>query len=210
MRSGSPDADAVALEELLFGGHASSLRWDRVPELVVLMPVMAYEQGRTDYHATAEQLTEDEAAALVRDLTDALSVLTAKAVTAFSSVRHETHAPGMRVATMRPGQIVVGRYAGVRQQLATLGLGGRMTRGTTIRAGSIVLDADFDRTNSGRRLLRMHELGHTLGYNHVHSRASVMNPRIGSEPTDFDRTAARIAFQGFTAPVTGCATTPSQ
>jgi predicted Zn-dependent protease len=46
-----------------------------------------------------------------------------------------------------------------------------------------------------RRLLRIHELGHALGYNHVKSRRSIMNPTLGSEPTDFDRRAAMVAFR---------------
>ena len=105
---------------------------------------------------------------------------------------------------MRTGQIVVARYSGVRDQLNTIGFGGRSTRGSTIRAGSIILDSDFDRTDRTRRLLRMHELGHALGYNHVVSRVSIMNPKIGPGPTDFDRTAARIAFRGFQADAASC------
>jgi hypothetical protein len=105
---------------------------------------------------------------------------------------------------MRPGQIVVARYNGVRDQLATIGFGGRSTRGSTIRAGSIILDSDFDRASDTRHLLRMHELGHALGYNHVQSRASIMNPKIGSEVTSFDRAAARIAFHSFQSAASGC------
>ncbi len=41
----------------------------------------------------------------------------------------------------------------------------------------------------------MHELGHALGYNHVTVRTSVMNPVISGEPTDFDRTGAKVAFE---------------
>ena len=95
----------------------------------------------------------------------------------------------------RPGQIVVGRYSGVRSLLKTIGFGGRSARTDgTIASGAIVLDSDYDRTSDLRRLLRTHELGHALGYNHVQSRASIMNPSIGPEPTDFDRMAVQIAF----------------
>jgi len=45
-----------------------------------------------------------------------------------------------------------------------------------------------------RRLLRTHELGHALGFNHVKSRVSIMNPRIGPEVTAFDRQVAMLAF----------------
>jgi len=197
--------DRHALEEMLLGDGATPLRWDRVPELVVLMPVMQYEKGRgTEYRATLQQLTDQEAAALVSDLTDALSVLTDRAFRGFSAIRRETDAAGEMVNVMRPGQIVVARYNGVRDQTATLGFGGRSTRGSTIRAASIILDSDFDRQDSTRRLLRMHELGHALGYNHVKSRISIMNPKIGPGPTDVDRAAARIAFEGFRAAAESC------
>jgi len=43
--------------------------------------------------------------------------------------------------------------------------------------------------------LRIHELGHALGYQHVTARPSIMNASIGPEPTDFDRAGATIAFQ---------------
>ena len=52
-------------------------------------------------------------------------------------------------------------------------------------------------------MIRTHELGHALGYNHVESRPSIMNPRAGGGFTDFDREAlradisARADFCGF-------------
>lgn len=197
--------DRLALDEMLRGTNETTLRWDRVPELVVLMPVMQYEKSQgTQYRATAERLTGEEAAQLVADLTTALAVLTDNAFQGFAAVRHETVAAGEMVNVMRTGQIVVARYNGVRDQLATIGFGGRSTRGAIIRAGSIILDSDFDRTSDTRHLLRMHELGHALGYNHVQSRASIMNPKIGSEVTTFDRSAARIAFQSLQAAPSGC------
>ena len=194
-----------AVDEMLRGGHATALHWDRVPELVVLTSVMQFEKGRsTDYRATSQQLTNEEATTLAADLADALAVLTDQAVTVFSAVRLEAAAPGEAVNVMRPGQIVVARYAGVRDQLATIGFGGRSTRGSTIRAGSIILDNEFDRASDSRRLLRMHELGHALGYNHVTSRVSIMNPKIGSGFTDVDRAIARVAFQDGAPASSGC------
>jgi hypothetical protein len=65
----------------------------------------------------------------------------------------------------------------------------------SIAGGAMFLDKEFDRDDSRRRLLRIHELGHALGYQHVNSRTSIMNPSIGPEPTDFDRAGAIIAFQ---------------
>ena len=63
-------------------------------------------------------------------------------------------------------------------------------------AGILMLDRDFDRSGSNfTRSLRAHELGHALGYQHVIARDSVMNSLARLEPNDFDRAAARIAFQ---------------
>lgn len=194
-RDGNGALDA-ALEEMLYGGYASGLRWDGVPALVVLMPVMEYAPGpERRYRATERTLTPREADSLVADLSEALSTLTAGVFDGFGAIRFETPAAGEFVDILRPGHIVVGRYAGVRDRAATLGFGGRMTRGDVIRGGSIILDDEFDRSSNSRRLLRMHELGHALGYNHVHSQASIMNPRLGSGPTAFDLAAARLAFQ---------------
>ena len=201
--SRAPESGAV--DEMVRGTRDTPLRWESVPELVILTSVMQYEKGRTtEFRATAHRLTQDEAMALVADLTDALATLTDNTLTAFSAVRFETASADDVVSVMRPGQIVVARYAGVRDQLATIGFGGRSTRGTTIRAGSIILDSEFDRTDEGRRLLRMHELGHALGYNHVQSRVSIMNPKIGPGPTDVDRAIARVAFRDLAPAASSC------
>jgi hypothetical protein len=203
--AGGRDNDSPAFREMVLGNHTAALRWERVPELVVITSVMQYEKGRgTTYRATAQQLTDEEATELIDDLTEALSTLTDDVFTRFAAVRRESAAPGAVVEMMRPGRIVVARYTGVRDQLATIGFGGRSTRGDVIRAGSIILDDDFDRASTSRRLLRAHELGHALGYNHVHSRASIMNPQIGSEATDLDRAVARVAFQTSAAAAPPC------
>ncbi len=202
--AGLQDDESRAFNEMVFGQQAAALRWERVPELVVLTSVMRYERDRgTHYQATTQQLTDDEADALIADLSEALPMLTGDVFRGFAAVRRESPAPGAIVNVMRPGQIVVARYEGVRDQLATIGFGGRTTRSDVIRAGSIILDSDFDRASPSRRLLRTHELGHALGYHHVHSRASIMNPQIGSEPTEFDLAVARAAFQT-SAPAASC------
>jgi hypothetical protein len=58
-----------------------------------------------------------------------------------------------------------------------------------------MLDRAFDTSASPyRRSLRIHELGHALGYNHVTARDSVMNAHGRSEPNAADRDASRLAF----------------
>jgi len=171
-------------------------RWTEAPELVVLTSVMEYHaRGAHEYRATGQRLPEDEVGTLVADLTQAVSELSGQAIVKFAAVHHQPLAAGERVAIMQPGRIVVGRYQGLRDVEATLGFGARQTRTDgSISASAMVLDAEFDRTSAARRLLRLHELGHALGFNHVTSRVSVMNAHIGNEPTDSDRHLARLAF----------------
>ena len=188
--------DATALDEMLRGTKGQMQRWTSAPELVVLESVMEYRSGdRADYPATADVLQDAEVSAMIEDLTGAIALLSGNTFKGFSAVKREHVSAGAPARITRPNQIVVGRYRGVQSQLKTIGLGGRSAKADgTITAAAILLDDEFDRTNSARRLLRMHELGHALGYNHVQSRTSIMNPRIGPEPTDFDRRAALIAF----------------
>jgi hypothetical protein len=189
-------SDGQALQEMLAGAKGPQ-RWRQAPKLTIVLSVLDYRLGGdVEYVATSERLSDADVAGLVRDLTDGLSVLTANTFEQFSSVSREIVAPGATVRVSRPDQIVTGRFNGLRRSVKTLGFGGRRARKDgTITAGAILLDSEFDRTNARRRLLRTHELGHALGYNHVHSRASIMNPGIGAEPNDFDRAAARIAFR---------------
>ena len=187
--------DGLALEEML-GNSQAPQRWKRVPKLTVLVSVMEYQPGgHVEYIATEERLSDADIAELVRDLTDGLAILTANTFEQFSSVSREIVPAGATVSVSRPDQIVIARFNGLRRSMKTLGFGGRRTRKDgTITAGAILLDNEFDRSDAKRRLLRTHELGHALGYNHVLSRTSIMNPKIGSEPNAFDREAAVIAF----------------
>ena len=175
----------------------SSMRWAHVPELIVLTTVMEFQDPPTQaYRATSEQLSDVDIERLADDLREALAVLTGDTFTEFAAVRREEVPDGTRVGIRREGQIVVGRYRGVRERSNGIGLGGALVRGGRIVGGSIMLDDEFDRTSDRRRLLRAHELGHALGYRHVESRVSIMNTRIGAEATPVDREIARLVFRG--------------
>lgn len=193
---GRSGADGQALQQMLGTSHGPQ-RWRQVPKLTVLVSVMDYQPGGdAQYMATPERLNDADIAELVRDLTDGLSLLTANTFEQFSSVTREVVPTGATVSVSRPDQIVIARFSGLRRSMKTLGFGGRRARKDgTITAAVILLDSEFDRTSDKRRLLRTHELGHALGYNHVHARASIMNPQIGAEPNEFDREAATIAFR---------------
>jgi hypothetical protein len=191
-------ADSRAVEEMLRGANGRVEHWSEVPELVVLTSVMQFEAGQSaEYVATADILGPEEIDNLVTELTTALGLLTGHSFERFAAVRTELVVPGTSTRVIRKHQIVVGRYRSVRHLAGILGLGGRSVRADgAITGAAVILDDEYDRTGSGRALLRTHELGHALGYHHVESRESIMNPRIGPDTTDLDRRIATIAYRG--------------
>lgn len=199
--------DLDAFNEMFRTTNARLQRWTERPSLVVLGSVMKYrEVAGTEFDATAEQLTDEETAAMVAHLTEGLALLTGTTYTSFASVTIERPKAGEAVNVLRPRTIVVGRYAGVSVMTNTIGYGtwADQPDGSVV-GGAMWLDRDFDRDSPQRRLLRIHELGHALGYRHVTARVSIMNPAIGPDPSDFDRAGASIAFQrpvGNTSPDT--------
>jgi hypothetical protein len=188
--------DGTALDEMLRGSKGMLQYWTAAPELVVLMSVMDYRGlNGAESVATADQLTVAEADALEADLTGALRLLTGDNYQRFAAIHREVVAVGERTRLSRPRQIVVGRYGGLRRTRSMIGFGGRAARADGhIIGGAVLLDREYDETSDLRRLLRTHELGHALGFNHVQTQTSIMNPAIGPEPTRFDRVAIRIAF----------------
>jgi hypothetical protein len=189
--------DLAAFDEMLRGA-GSLQRWTAAPARVILGKEMQFDNMVSDdvYHAAAESLSEVEIDLLAAHLTEGLALLTANTFTSFASIEIEYPATGARVNTLRPGHIVAGRYRGVQTLASTIGFGRwTISDASEVISGAIFLDRNFDRSSDRRRLLRIHELGHALGYRHVKTRTSIMNPAIGPEPTEFDRQAAAISFQ---------------
>lgn len=195
--AGFEGADAAALREMLEGPSGRREAWKSEPDLVLVAPVLDYNIGGivSGYAAGEDTLSDSEIQLLALELTEAVQDLSGGAFTSFRSISVETVAAGDTVNVIRPGAIVVARYRGLRATTGNIGYGGRSTRNGTIRGASVMLDADFDRRSDQRFLLRTHELGHALGYHHVASRPSVMNPRVGNGITEFDRSAIRYATQ---------------
>jgi len=190
--------DLQAFDEMFRTTNSRLQRWTTRPSLVVIATAMAFTSGGTasEYDAINDRLTDDEVIQLEAHLTEGLSLLTGGTYTSFAAVDVERPSPGDHVNVARTGKIVVGRFTGVVGLRETIGFGTWHEESDgSVDGGSIFLDRDFDRTSTQRRLLRIHELGHALGYLHVTSRTSIMNPAIGPEPTDFDRDGAIIAFK---------------
>ena len=197
--AGSPSVktDVAVLDEMLRDSKGQLQYWTSVPELVVLTSVMQYHTTDSrEFVATAEQLDAKDTQSLVADLRLALRQLTDNTFDDFAAIHYEPVPAGSRAGIVRPKQIVVGRFQGLTELAHTIGFGGRTTRRTgDIVGAAILLDSEFDRTSTARRLSRTHELGHALGFNHVKSRVSIMNERIGPEVTDVDRQIGMVAFQ---------------
>ncbi|HEX5110762.1 MAG TPA: matrixin family metalloprotease [Vicinamibacterales bacterium] len=196
-RAGSATSDEDALAQILTGPRGRESRWTERPDLVVVTSVLAFDGGlRNEYAALADHVAPKEAEELASDLGAALEPMTAGVFDAFASVTFESASHRHTVSVARDRQIVVARFRGLRQSLDAVGYGGRtLRRDGSIASGTVMLDSEYDHTVGLRRLLRMHELGHALGYNHIASRRSIMNPTLGSDVTEFDRRAALVAFR---------------
>lgn len=189
--------DLQSFDEICRTANGRLQRWTRKPALVVLTSVMIFNgPSETSYVATAEKLTDEEVDAMVQDFTRALRVMSGNTWDTFDTIVREGVDEGARASVQRDGMVVVGRYHGIVSWSNTIGLGRWQDQPDgTVTAGSVVLDYDFDKNDERRWLLRLHEFGHALGYTHVTSRLSVMNPTIGPEPTSFDVQSATIAYQ---------------
>jgi hypothetical protein len=190
--------DLAAFDEMCRSGSEGLRRWDTAPKLVVIEAVLEFTSETNATHiATAERLSGSDRDALVADLQAGLQQLSGGAFGAFSTVGVESPDAGSSVSFfIREGAVVVARFRNLRASTGSLGFGRWATRSSVTVAGAVMLDRDFDAAGGSlRRVVRVHELGHALGWGHVAARTSVMNAVVGTEPNAFDRDAARLAFQ---------------
>jgi hypothetical protein len=189
--------DLGAFDQLARSTNERLQRWTTQPSLVVVASVMQYSDGIEDgYPAGDEKMTDLEVSRMITHLTEGLSLFTGGTYKEFASTVTERPASGSAVSVRRQGKIVVGRYDGIVSTIGIVGYGTWLDQADgSVIGGAMFLDRTFDQDDGRRRLLRIHELGHALGYQHVTSRSSIMNPVIGPEPTDFDQAAGTIAFQ---------------
>jgi hypothetical protein len=173
-------------------------RWTAAPALVIIDAVLQFTNtSATSFTALGERLTADEIASITGDLGWGLPQVTGGTFGAFASVTVESPATGASVNFFsREGRIVVARFRGLSRATGDWGYGRWAGRGAAVVAGAMMIDRDFDTSPSAYvRSLRVHEMGHALGYSHVTRRQSFMNSAAMFEPNAFDRDATRVAFQ---------------
>ena len=173
-------------------------RWREAPSLVIETRTLQYaDLNATSATGIDDAMADAELGSVRGDLEWALTKLSGGAFGAFRSVTRQDSAAGGSVSLLNQAQITVVRMAGLTQATGYWGYGRFMSHSDgTVVAGLLVLDRDFERSNSPyRRSLRAHELGHAMGYAHVSGVGSVMDPSGRQEPTTFDLDAFRIAFQ---------------
>ena len=192
-----PSSFDLSAFDQMFRGTGRLDRWVEAPRLTIQRRVLQFtDVSESSYVATDELMTDEEVDQLVADFTWGLPQLTGGRFTSFAAERRETANVGEAVFVRRTGEIMVARYRGLTAATTFWGYA-RWAFGApgTVIAGIVKLDRDFELSGSPfRRSLRVHELGHALGCNHVTIRQSVMNASARLEPNDFDRSAARLAF----------------
>jgi hypothetical protein len=189
--------DMATFDQMMRSGGALH-RWTTAPSLVIIDAVLRFTAvSDSTFSALDERLTAGERASIAADLGWGLSQVTGNTFATFASVTVESPSPGATVDLFsREDRIVVARFRGLSQGTGYWGYGRYALRGNDVVAGAIMLDRDFDAAHSPyMRSLRVHEMGHALGYCHVTGRQSFMNATAIYEPNDFDRDASRIAFQ---------------
>jgi hypothetical protein len=188
--------DLTTFDEMCRAG-STLRRWDSAPKLVVIDAVLQFSSvSDTTYTAMSERLTAEERGAIVADLTWGLPQVTGESYATFASVSTESPQEGSRVEFYsREGMIVVARFKGLQAATSYWGYGRWASRSYQVTAGAVMLDRDFEKSGSRYlRTLRVHEMGHALGWNHVTLRASFMNSSAVVEPNVFDKDATRLAF----------------
>lgn len=171
-------------------------RWTAAPALRIMTTILSYDEGAQTYTATADQLTQPDVDSVIADLRAGLPLLTAGVFQDFSGVTSVSAAAGSSVTVATDGLVTYASCAG----LTTAGLGQRIFRAdNVVTGGALCVQRATELGDSNlRKGVRIHELGHALGAQHVDPavRISIMNPLIGSNwaVNDEDRAAAKVAF----------------
>jgi hypothetical protein len=177
-------------------------RWRTPPRLVLERRVVQFTLPvcQSSYVATDEEIGAADVDRILRDTQDGYDLLTAGRVGPLAGVETQFSGVDAPVATRQSGRILLMRAKGLQSpQNNYWGYAcWSVTADGEVTGGFIVVDRDFDLSvnpslRQYHRSLWMHELGHTLGCQHVTGRDSVMNSNARLQPSTFDLQAARIA-----------------
>ncbi len=173
-------------------------RWMSTPALVVLTREIQYTSGSADSAVVLDhEISAAKLASMVADLREGFLQLTDGRLGDFTSVTLESPLPGTSVLLKRAGVIVVAR-ANDLGALTNFGGATRVVaKDRVVSSATIWLEPwSDDLTDNFPSHCRKHEMGHAVGFGHV-TYDSVMNTndKTYPGPTDWDRQAARIAYQ---------------
>lgn len=189
--------DLTSFDQMFRHSSSGLTRWTSAPGLVIERRVLQFtDVNASTYQALDETVSTAEADEIIADMRLGYEVLTAGALGPLASVSTQLADAGAAVTPRQDRRIVVTRQKGLT---TATGFWGYARWSTTadgeVTSGVIILDRDFEAGPSAfHRSLRMHELGHTLGCQHVSGITSVMNSNARTEPNTFDRQAARLAM----------------
>ena len=189
--------DLAAFDQMFRSSGGVLHRWTSPPRVIVQSRVLQFTNvSDVDYTALGTVMSDADATSILADLTWTLPQLTGNTFSQLGDQQRETASEGDRVHVSRQNLVVVARYEGLTTATGFWGYTRWSWNGAgEMTAGIIMLDRNFDTSASPfKRSLRAHEFGHALGYNHVTSRASVMNSAATIEPNAFDRDGAKFAF----------------
>lgn len=173
-------------------------RWTTAPALIVQMRYLRFTSAeQPEFEALSAAMTDEEVDQLIADLSGTLPRLTGGTFTAFSSIRRDLASTGTQVGILNPGAITFARFSGLTALNPEASAYGRWLTDDTsaVIGGAMLMDSTTDAREPQRVIIRMHEMGHALGYDHVTATSSIMNPRNAPPPTFFDLLATKVAFQ---------------
>lgn len=172
-------------------------RWAAVPALRVQARTLTFTNvDQADGVAEDDVMSDAHRAQLEADMVFGLQQLSGQTYQAFAGTTRETAAVGERVSILNTGSITVVLMRGLRTQTGFAGYGRWQFRNDgTVVGGAVMLDRDLDLSGPAlQRAIRVHELGHAMGYDHVTSTTSLMGPSGAADFTQFDRDAMKIVF----------------
>lgn len=173
------------------------MRWAAAPALVVQTQAMTFTGiNDTQFTTINDTMTDGEYVSQVADLNFGLPLMTGGQFSGFSGTTRVANAAGASVTMLVTGQITIGRFVGLTTATGSVGYSRWQFRSDgTVTGGMIMMDRDFERSLATTlRAVRVHELGHALGYNHITTRESAMNPLAHIDPNALDQAATRLVF----------------